>query len=76
MTAILPSNIDFVEWANQLRNSFPTENISIVNRESDWIGFPSMLWSNRCFEGSVIPSVDGFSDWRQWASEFLLSIGA
>ncbi len=76
MTYIIPQNITFVEWANQLRNSFPNENIPIVNKENDWRGFMAMLSSNRCFEDKYLPYVVGYSDWRQWASQFLLSIGA
>lgn len=76
MTAIIPQNISFVTWASQLRNSFPTQNIPIVNNDSDWMVFPAMLSSNRCFDDKYLPYVVGFKDWRSWASEFLLSIGA
>lgn len=76
MTAILPVGIEFPVWANQLRLSFPTQNIPIVNAEIDWRVFPAMLNSNRCFDNSFIPNVGGFNNWRDWASQFLLSIGA
>ncbi len=76
MTIIIPINISFVEWANQLRNSFPNENISIVKNENDFFNFSAMLQSNRCFEGKIIPDVAGHTDWQQWASEFMQSIGA
>lgn len=76
MTYIIPKNITFVNWANQLRNSFPSEDIKIMSSEKDWKLFPSMLRSNRCFESKTIPDVGGFTDWREWASEFMLSIGA
>lgn len=76
MTAIIPLNITFVQWASQLRNTFPNQDISRVSSENDWKGFPSMLSSNRCFEDKYIPYIDGFDNWREWASEFLLSIGA
>lgn len=76
MTYIIPQNIDFKSWANQLRNSYPDNNIPIVSNENDWTNFPSMLLSNRCFEDKNIPLVVGFTNWRDWASEFLLSIGA
>ena len=76
MSALIPVNISFVSWANQLRNSFPKQDIQIVKDESDWKKFPSMLRSNRCFEDKVIPDIGGFDNWREWASEFLLSIGA
>ncbi len=73
---IIPLNISFIEWASQLRNTFASEDLPIVNTESDWMKFPSMLKSNRCFENKFLPEANGFSDWRTWASEFLLSIGA
>ena len=76
MSAIIPINIDFQNWANQLRNSFPTQNIPIVNKESDWRHFNNMLLSNRCFDSYFLPNVDGYDNWREWASEFMLSIGA
>ncbi len=76
MTAILPVNISFPEWANQLRNSFPTQNIPIVNSDIDWHDFYAMLSSNRCFDNNFIPDVVGFNKWEDWASQFLLSIGA
>ncbi len=76
MTAILPVNISFLDWTRQLRNSFPSQDIPIVKTENDWKEFPAMLSSNRCFEGKYIPYIAGYSDWRPWASQFLLSIGA
>lgn len=76
MTAIIPINISFKEWANQLRNSFPTQNIPIVNQESDWLKFNNMLSSNRCFDDKFLPDIVGYKNWREWASQFLLSVGA
>jgi hypothetical protein len=76
MTAIIPINISFVQWAAQLRNTFPNQTISQVSSEKDWKNFPAMLRSNRCFEDKVIPDVGGYDNWREWASEFLLSVGA
>lgn len=76
MTALIPKNITFQKWANELRNSFPTQNLPIVNEKTDWLAFPPMLQSNRCFDGKYIPNVAGFRDWQSWASQFLLSIGA
>ncbi len=76
MSALLPINISFPSWTQQLRNSFPAQDIPLVNNESDWKSFPAMLSSNRCFENSYIPQVAGFTSWQEWASEFLLSIGA
>lgn len=76
MTVLIPINISFTDWASQLRNSYPSEDISIVKTESDFLKFPAMLSSNRCFDNKNIPDIGGFSDWREWASEFLLSIGA
>lgn len=77
MTAIIPVGIGFKDWANQLRNSFPTQDIPIwMSSEKEWRSFYSMLSSNRCFDGKFIPQVGGFSNWRDWASEFLFSVGA
>lgn len=76
MTAIIPVGINFKDWANQLRNSYPDQDLPIVSSEKDWKSFPSVLLSNRCFESKRIPYVGGFDNWREWASEFLLSIGA
>ncbi len=77
MTAIIPVNISFPEWTRQLRNSFPAQDLpQFVSSEKDWIRFPSMLKSNRCFENNYIPDTGGFSTWQEWASQFLLSIGA
>lgn len=77
MTALLPVNISFSDWCNELRNSYPTQDIpDIVLTEYKWKDFPVMLVSNRCFDNYVIPYVVGFSSWQQWASEFLQSIGA
>lgn len=76
MTAIIPLNISFQQWANELRNSFPSQNIPIVSSDNQWTSFQNMLSSNRCFDDKFIPYVDGFNDWQSWASQFLLSIGA
>ncbi len=76
MTCIIPVNITFVEWAEQLRLSFPTQIIPRVKEESDWRKFNSMLQSNRCFEDSYLPNVDGFVNWQDWASQVMLSVGA
>ncbi len=74
--ALIPINISFVQWASQLRNTFPTQDIAHVSSENQWRNFPNMLLSNRCFENAYIPQVGGYEDWREWASEFMLSIGA
>ncbi len=76
MTALIPINITFKKWANELRNSFPSQDLPIVNDESDWKRYSSMLQSNRCFDDKYIPNIAFFNDWRPWASQFLLSIGA
>ena len=77
MSALIPVNISFQEWCNQLRNSYPTQDIPhIVSSEKEWKKFPDMLQSNRCFNNYFLPDVVGYTDWRQWASQFLLSIGA
>lgn len=76
MTAILPLNIDFVTWASGLRDSYPDEPIPIMSSEKQWKEFPDMLLYNRCFNQYQIPDVVGFTDWRDWAAQFLLNIGA
>lgn len=77
MTALIPINISFPEWAQQLRNSYPAQDIpQFVSSEKEWKSFVDMLSSNRCFEQYQIPYVVGFDNWRDWAEEFLLSIGA
>lgn len=76
MTAIIPVNMDFKTWANQLRNSYPDQDLPIVSSEKEWKSFYNVLLSNRCFESKRIPQIGGFANWRDWASEFLLSIGA
>ena len=76
MTAtLLPSNLTFLEWTQLLRNTYPSENIAIFDK-SDWRDFCSMLLLNRNFEDKYLPDARMFSDWRDWASEFLLSVGA
>jgi hypothetical protein len=75
MTALLPIGIDFVTWASELCNTFSTQNIPEVSSEKDWKHFADMLRLNRCFEDKYFPGTEGFSDWRQWASEFNLSLG-
>jgi hypothetical protein len=76
MSALIPVNISFTNWASQLRNSYPEQNIPRIDSDSDWQRFPAMLSSNRCFDDKYIPYIVGFDNWRDWASEFLLSIGA
>ena len=76
MTAILPLNIDFVTWAQQLRDSYPDEPIPIINYENQWQDFYNLLLYNRCFQQYQLPNVDGFDNWRDWAAQFLLAIGA
>ena len=76
MSVIIPTNITFVQWASLFRNTFPNQDISQVSSENDWKGFSNMLKSNRCFEDKYLPDAGGYTDWREWASEFLLSVGA
>ncbi len=77
MTAIIPINMDFKTWTAQLRNSYPTQDIpQFMSSEKEWRSFSNMLSSNRCFDGKYLPQVGGFDNWREWASEFLFSIGA
>ncbi len=76
MTALIPINISFVSWCNELRNSFPSQDIPIITSENQWRSFNNMLQSNRCFEDKFLPDIGGYDNWREWASEFMLSIGA
>ncbi len=76
MTAIIPVNISFTAWIRELRNSFPSQDLPVVSSEKDWKRYPAMIKSNRCFEDKYVPDTGGFSTWQEWASQFLLSIGA
>ncbi len=72
---ILPIGINFKDWANELRNSFPSQNIPIVTDENEWQNFSNVLKLNRCFEEKYLPDANSFKNWKDWASQVNFSLG-
>lgn len=75
MSAILPVNITFVSWANQMRSSFPNENIPIATDENAWRIFNNVLRLNRCFDDKNLPDANSFKNWKDWVSQVNFSLG-
>ena len=69
---IIPHNISFDLWANQLFIDMPALNIPIANQFVDWKD-----WGRRLIEENQLVSVplpNNFDDWRIWAEYFIQTV--
>lgn len=73
--ALLPINIDMVQWTQQLQNEYPDERLPFLLDEKDWRKWVDSVILLNAFSAFAIPSSEMFSDFREWAMQFTLSIG-
>lgn len=75
---IIPLNIDFLDWASQIRISFPTIDIPTPpDSVLDWIGWASQIVYNNNLSNVPTPNETAYplpEDWRNWAAYFINSV--
>lgn len=75
---ILPVNIDFKEWASQIRIDLPNINIPIPpNNISDWKYWAAQVVFATGLMNVPLPTLTAYpheEDWRNWAAYFINSI--
>lgn len=76
MNIVLPINIEFLDWANQLRISLPNILIPIPHSEQYWREWASQVIYDNKLTNIPLPTKLFYSkseDWRKWGAFFINS---
>jgi hypothetical protein len=77
---LLPINIEFKDWACQIRVNFPGINIPLPPDDiKDWRSWASQaIYSNGLFDVPVPTELayPNTEDWRAWASYFINTLSS
>lgn len=74
MTIVLPKNIDFVEWASQIRIDLPNFSFPIPDKVEKWRDWASQVVNNNNIFSIPLPSKISYpknEDWQKWAAYFV-----
>ena len=75
---ILPINIEFKEWASQIRIDLPNINIPIPPSDiNDWKLWASQVVQDHSLINVPLPTLTAYpheENWRNWAAYFINSI--
>lgn len=70
----LPTQLDFLRWASQLRLDLSDFYVPIVNSQEEWRQWASQLiLQNPSFKNMPLPTENSYpssNDWRRWAAAF------
>ncbi len=69
-----PQGLDFNTWAARVTEQFASYGIPEPFNESRWKDWACSLFAANALTQKDIPSPQGFTDWRQWASRFLETV--
>lgn len=75
---VLPLNIEFKEWASQIRIDFPNITIPVPPAlVEDWKGWASQVVNANGLTNVPLPTTTAYpeiEDWRQWGAYFINSL--
>ena len=74
MNIVLPVNIEFLDWANQLRISLPNITIPIPKSVNEWRAWASQVVFNNKLTNVPLPTDLAYpknEDWKKWAAFFV-----
>lgn len=74
--ALLPIDIDMLEWAQQLRGEYSTVDIPALYDINIWKEWANYIRNSDGFNDKNIPMPNDFDSFREWAQNFTQSIGA
>lgn len=64
---MLPKFAKLSTWAASLIIDFPTDNIPILDKESNWKDWGNTLVQENSFSDAGAPSAVYYDDWIPWA---------
>lgn len=77
-SGILPINIDFNDWASQIRIDFPNIDIPIPPSDvNGWKGWASQIVNSNQLTNVPLPTETVYTeagDWRKWGAYFINSV--
>ena len=75
---VLPLNIEFKEWASQIRIDLPNIDIPVPPASVEgWKGWASQVVNGNGLTNVPLPTADAYpeiEDWRNWGAFFINSI--
>lgn len=75
---VSPLNIEFKEWASQIRIDFPDVNIPIPpDSVENWKGWASQVVNSNGLTNVPLPTLTAYpetKDWRDWGAYFINSL--
>ncbi len=69
---IIPKNISFLLWANQLNIDYPKDTIPIVTKKEDWKDWGARLKDSSSFVNIPVPLNE--KSWDEWAMKVYRSM--
>lgn len=64
---MLPVMTTFDSWAASLVIDFPTSNIPLYTKGTDWKTWGNLLSEENIFSQNGVPRTNGYSDPMEWA---------
>ena len=77
MTLVLPLNIEFKEWASQIRIDLPNINFPVAPLINQWRSWASQVVNSNNLVNVPLPTDIGYpnnEDWRKWAAYFINNV--
>lgn len=75
---VLPLNINFKDWASQIRIDFPNITIPIPPENiKDWKEWASQVVNSNGLTNVPLPTLTAYpevEDWREWGAYFINSV--
>ena len=74
MQIVLPINIDFMEWASQIRIVLPAVTMPIPTSVDEWRDWASQVVSSNNLTNTPLPTELAYpnnEDWKKWAAYFI-----
>ena len=77
MTIVLPLNIEFKEWASQIRIDLPDITFPTSPLLEQWRPWASQVVNSNNLRNVPLPTDIGYpnnEDWRKWAAYFINNV--
>ena len=74
---VIPLNIEFKEWASQIRIDLPNIDFPIPPKIEDWRSWASQVVNSNNLQNIPLPTDIGYpnnEDWRKWGAYFINSV--
>ena len=74
---VIPLNIEFKEWASQIRIDLPNIDFPIPSKVENWRSWASQVVNSNNLQNIPLPTDIGYpnnEDWRKWGAYFINSV--